>query len=55
MHDDDVEYQISTLEDVHGKYAQERAIWETKKAMSVAPKSKAPRWAKILNSSVIYR
>jgi hypothetical protein len=35
-------------------YAQERANWETNKAMSVAPKSKVPRWANILKSSVIY-
>jgi hypothetical protein len=36
-------------------YAQERAKWETNKAMSIVPKYKVPHWANVLRSSVIYR
>jgi hypothetical protein len=36
-------------------YAQERANWETNKAMSIVPNSKVPNRANVLKSSVIYR
>jgi Reverse transcriptase (RNA-dependent DNA polymerase) len=36
-------------------YMQERAIWETNKAITIVPKSKVPPWANVLKTSVIYR
>jgi hypothetical protein len=45
----------ATEKEKEAAYMQERANWETNKAMTIVPKSKVPPWANVLKSSVIYR